>query len=72
MFLKVGFGVVAGIALGFVAARSVVLLLYDVTVTDPEMIVIPLLVIVVTTAVAALPAVVRAARIDPASMLRME
>jgi len=72
MFLMVGFGVIAGIALGFVAARFVVLLLYDVTVTEPTMIVIPLLVIVVTTAVAALPAVVRAARIDPASMLRIE
>jgi putative ABC transport system permease protein len=72
MSLMVGFGVVAGVALGFVTARFIVLLLYDVKATDPAMIAVPLLVIVGTAVAGALPAVVRAARIDPASMLRVE
>jgi putative ABC transport system permease protein len=72
MSLMVGFGVMAGIALGFVTARFIVLLLYDVKATDPAMIAVPLLVIAGIAVAAALPAVVRAARIDPASMLRVE
>jgi ABC-type antimicrobial peptide transport system permease subunit len=72
MSLMVGFGVVAGIALGFVTARFIVLLLYDIKATDPAMTAVPLLIIVGTAVAAALPAVVRATRIDPASMLRDE
>jgi ABC-type antimicrobial peptide transport system permease subunit len=72
MSLMVAVGVVAGIVLGFATARFIVLLLYNVKVTDPTMLAIPLLVIAGTSLAAALPAVVRAASIDAASMLRAE
>jgi len=72
MSLMVAAGVLAGVALGFTAARSIEVLLYSVKATDPVIIAVPILVIGGTAIAAALPAVVRAASIDPASMLRVE
>ncbi|WP_321477667.1 ABC transporter permease [uncultured Paludibaculum sp.] len=65
-------GSAAGIVLGLVAARSIQSLLYGVKATDPAMLVLPWVVIVGTALAAALPAVVRAVRINPVTSLRAE
>ena len=65
-------GITAGLAFGFAAARFIASLLYEVKSTDPGVMIIPVLVVGGTAFVAALPAVIRAARIDPASMLRVD
>ena len=72
MSVMVTSGIVAGMALGFASVRFIALFLYNVKATELAMIAIPLLVIGGTAVVVALPAVVRAASIDPASMLRVE
>ncbi|HVM92370.1 MAG TPA: ABC transporter permease [Terriglobales bacterium] len=72
MSLMVAVGALTGVAMGFATARFITLLLYGVKASEPWMIVIPLLVIAATAAAAALPAIIRAASIDPASMLRAE
>jgi predicted permease len=72
MSFMVAAGIVAGLLAGFAASRFIESLLYEVKATDPSMSVIPLLVIAGSTVVAAVPAVIRAVRIDPASMLRVE
>ena len=47
-------------------------LLYQVKATDFRILTIPLLTILAVTLLAALPAVIRAVRIDPATILRSE
>jgi len=54
------------------ASRSIESLLYDVNSTDPRMLALPGIVLLAAVLLAALPAVVRAVRIDPGKMLRAE
>jgi len=65
-------GIVAGIVLGFIAVKPIEALFYGVAATDAQTLVIPILTILVATIAAALPPVLRAIHIDPASMLRVE
>ncbi len=72
VFAMVLAGSAAGVALGLASARYIQTLLYQVKPTDPAMLSIPALVILVAAALAAAPAVIRALRIDPVAMLRAE
>ena len=72
MCVMAAIGTAAGLAVGFATVRFIATLLYEVKSTDPGMTIIPILVISGTAGVAALPAVIRAVRIDPASMLRVD
>ena len=65
-------GALAGLALGFAAARYVQTLLYQVKATDPSMLALPALTIFAAALLAGLPPVLRAARTDPAKTLRAE
>jgi hypothetical protein len=72
VFAMVIAGAVAGLALGVVSVRYVQSLLFAVRGNDPEMLALPAFVLFGAALLAALPAVMRAARIDPAVMLRAE
>ena len=72
VFLMILLGGCTGIALGFVAARYVESLFYQVKTTDADMIASPTCVILLTAVVATLPAVLRALRTDPTEILRTE
>jgi len=72
VFSMVLVGALAGLALGMASARSIEALLYQVKATDLRMLVLPSLTIFVVALLAALPAVIRAVRIDPVTMLRAE
>lgn len=72
VFAMVLAGAAAGLALGMVSVRYVATLLYGVKGNDPAMLIVPALVLLAVALLAALPAVVRAGRIDPAIMLRAE
>jgi ABC-type lipoprotein release transport system permease subunit len=63
-------GAVVGVVLGVASVRYIERLLYEVKGTDPGMLMVPALAIVVAAMIAALPAVIRAVRIDPVEMLR--
>ncbi len=65
-------GAVAGFALGMISGRYIEGLLYEVKAADPAALAAPALTIFGATLLAALPAVARALRIDPAKMLRSE
>jgi predicted lysophospholipase L1 biosynthesis ABC-type transport system permease subunit len=65
-------GALAGLALGFAAARSIQTLLYQVKPTDPKMLALPALTILAAALLAALPPIIRAVRTDPATVLRSE
>jgi putative ABC transport system permease protein len=65
-------GAVAGVALGMASVRLVDTLLFGVKGTDPTMLAPPAAVLLAAALLAAIPAVVRAARIDPAILLRTE
>ncbi len=67
-----GVGSIAGVGIGLALSKYVETLLYDVKSTDAGMWTVPGLTIGVATVLAALPAMIRAARIDPAAMLRSE
>ncbi len=71
-FLMVLAGAVAGIALGESLARYIASLLYQVRPGDAAMLVYPSCLILAAALVAALPAVIRAVRIDPITTLRQE
>jgi ABC-type lipoprotein release transport system permease subunit len=71
-FSMVLVGAIAGLALGFASVRYIQTLLYQVKPTDPRMLALPALTILAAALLAALPAVIRAVRIDPAEMLRAE
>jgi ABC-type antimicrobial peptide transport system permease subunit len=68
----VGVGAVAGLALGMASARYVESLLYGVKASDTGMLALPAITILTATLLASLPAVIRAVRIDPMTMLRAE
>ena len=65
-------GAGAGVALGLTSVRYVESLLYQVKATDVAMLAIPCLTILFAVVVAAVPPVLRALRIDPVKMLRVE
>jgi predicted lysophospholipase L1 biosynthesis ABC-type transport system permease subunit len=71
-FSMVFAGAIGGLALGFASVRYIESLLYQVKPTDPRMLAIPALTILVAALLAALPPVIRAVRVDPALMLRVE
>jgi predicted permease len=72
VFVMVALGAMAGLALGMASVRYIEALLYGVKATDPTMLALPSLTISVAAFLAALPAVIRAVRIDPVAMLRAE
>jgi predicted permease len=65
-------GALAGLVLGFGAARYIQTLLYQVKPTDPRMLALPALISLAAALLAALPPVIHAVRIDPAETLRDE
>jgi putative ABC transport system permease protein len=71
-FISVAVGSVAGLVLGLASARFMDSLFYQVKATDPPMLILPAFVLTAVAAVAAIPAVIRASQVDPASMLRVE
>jgi len=72
VFSMVALGAFAGLALGMASVRYIESLLYQVKPTSPAMLALPSLTILIATLLAALPAVMRAVRIDPATTLRSE
>jgi ABC-type antimicrobial peptide transport system permease subunit len=70
VFAMVLAGALAGFALGMASVRYIEALLYQVKATDLAMLALPSLIIVAVALLAALPAVIRAVRIDPVAMLR--
>ena len=72
VFLMIALGGGAGIALGFGAARYVESLFYQVKANDLNMVAIPACAILFTALVATVPAVLRALRTDPTTVLRGE
>jgi ABC-type antimicrobial peptide transport system permease subunit len=72
VFSMVLVGALVGLALGMASARSIETLLYQVKATDLGMLALPSLTILAAALLAALPAVIRAVRIDPVTMLRVE
>ncbi|MEO8028873.1 MAG: ADOP family duplicated permease, partial [Bryobacteraceae bacterium] len=69
VFAMVILGAVAGLAAGLASTRSIESLLYGVSATDPAMLALPALTIALAALLSAVPAVIRAVRIDPATML---
>ena len=61
-----------GLSLGLASVRSIESLLYQVKPTDLPVLALPALTILAAALLAALPAVIRAVRIDPVTMLRVE
>jgi putative ABC transport system permease protein len=72
VFSMVLLGALTGLALGLASVRFVEPLLYQVRSTELPVLVIPSLAILGAAALAALPAVIRAVAIDPATLLRAE
>jgi len=71
-FAMVLLGAVGGLAIGMASVRYAESLLYQVRLTDVSILALPTLAILIGGLLAALPAVFRAARTDPAKMLRAE
>jgi predicted permease len=71
-FAMVVGGGIAGLALGMASARFMASLFYQVKATDPPMLVLPSLALFAVMLLAALPAVIRAVKIDPIALLRAE
>jgi ABC-type antimicrobial peptide transport system permease subunit len=72
VFSMVLVGAAVGLTLGIFSARYLETLLYQVKPTDAGVLALPSLIIFAAALASALPAVIRAVRIDPASMLRTE
>jgi predicted permease len=71
-FIVLAIGSAAGLALGVASARFMASLFYQVKATDPPMLIVPAVILALVAVLAAIPAVIRASRVDPASMLRVE
>ena len=71
-FIGVLAGAIAGLALGMASVRYIETLFYEVKPTDPGLLAVPFLVIVVAVMLAALPPAIRAVGIDPVQTLRAE
>ncbi|HEV2447071.1 MAG TPA: FtsX-like permease family protein, partial [Candidatus Sulfopaludibacter sp.] len=65
-------GAAAGLVIGMATVRYIESLLFQVKLTDFTILAAPVATILGTTVLATLPAVMRALRVDPAAMLRME
>jgi predicted permease len=65
-------GAAVGLAIGIAAVRYIESLLFQVKLTDFSTLALPSFTILGITLLAALPAVLRAVRVDPAAMLRVE
>lgn len=65
-------GALLGLALGVVSARLVEALLFEVKATDMHALAPPAIIISAVALLAALPAIIRAVRIDPMAMLRSD
>lgn len=65
-------GALAGIALALASSRYLQSLLYQVTPTEWDILLLPAATILLAASLAAVPAVVRAVRIDPARILRAD
>jgi putative ABC transport system permease protein len=72
VFSMVLVGALAGVALGLASVRFIEPLLYQVKATDLRVLALPSLTILTVALLAALPAVIRAVRIDPAKSLRAD
>ena len=72
VFRMVLVGALAGVAFGMASVRYIAALLYEVKATDLSMLIVPSVTILAAALLAAVPAVVRAVRIDPVSMLRAD
>jgi predicted permease len=72
VFSMVLVGAVAGLAIGTVSVRYIEALLYGVKATEPGVLALPSLAILIAALLAALPAVIHAVRLDPATLLRAE
>jgi putative ABC transport system permease protein len=72
IFTVVVLGAVAGLGLGMASARFIESLFYQVRATDLPMLAFPSLALLSVALLAALPAAIRAVRIDPAATLRSE
>ncbi len=72
LFGMVLLGAVAGVGLGVFSVRYAATLFYQVRATETTMLAYPSLALMAVALLAALPPVIRAVRIDPASMLRAE
>jgi putative ABC transport system permease protein len=65
-------GTLMGLMVGKASVRTIESFLYGVKATDLSMLAIPSLTILAVALVASLPAVIRALRIDPVTMLRSD
>jgi predicted lysophospholipase L1 biosynthesis ABC-type transport system permease subunit len=72
VFSMVAVGVVAGVALGLASARYMQSLFFQVKASDVSMLAVPSAVILAVAIVATVPAVLRALRVDPVEILRVE
>jgi ABC-type antimicrobial peptide transport system permease subunit len=72
IFAAVCVGAMVGLGLGIASTRYIASLLYQVKTTDLGVLAFPSLIILATALLAAVPAVIRALRIDPVAMLRAE
>ncbi|MBV8895424.1 MAG: ABC transporter permease [Acidobacteriaceae bacterium] len=72
VFETVLIGAVLGGSIGLLLEPRIKTLLYDVSASDWAVLATPLAIIVVTTLLTAIPAVIRGIRIDPVEMLRAE
>ena len=72
MFAMISVGSIAGLSAGLACGRLVQSLLFGVRATDAASVLTPALVLVAVAVVATIPPAVRAARVDPASVLRAE
>jgi predicted permease len=72
VFSMVLVGALAGLVLGVASVRYIEALLYQVRATDWGILALPSVTILAAAVVAAVPAVMRAVRIDPVTMLRAE
>jgi hypothetical protein len=72
IFSMVAAGAILGLALGMASARYIETLFYQVKATDPGVLILPALAVVVAAFLASAPAVLRAVRIDPVETLRSE
>ncbi len=71
-FLALLAGAIAGLGAGAAFANVIESLLFEVRGNDPSMIAAPVLILLATGLLAAMPPVVQAVRLDPALMLRSE
>ena len=72
MLFMVIIGATSGTGIGLLSARYVQSLMFHVEASDPVMLALPSLTIVIVVLFATLPAIARALRIDPAEILRIE